>query len=82
MASKKLNLSKEERARPFQGEFGELYPPILTTQQVADLFSASPKTLSGWLSKGHFDGTYRKHGKRCRFWRDRVLDKFFNGKDW
>ena len=82
MASKKLNLTDEELAQAFLGKFGDLYPPILTTQQVAALIAAKPKTLSGWLSKGRFDGAYRKRGKECRFWRDRVLDIYFNGKDW
>jgi hypothetical protein len=31
---------------------------------------------------GRFDGTFRKRGKHLRFWRDRVIDQFFNGPEW
>jgi hypothetical protein len=50
--------------------------------QVAELLGRSPKTIDDWRAKGRFDGAYRRRGKHCIYWRDRVIDKVFNGAEW
>jgi excisionase family DNA binding protein len=61
---------------------GRGLPAILDVPQVAELLGLSPKTIYHWVAAGRFDGTFRKRGKHLRFWRDRVVDRFFNGPDW
>lgn len=82
MASKRLNLSNDDFALPFAGEWGERFPPILSPALLAELLGLSIKTIYLWLQEGRFDGAYRKRGKRCLIWRDRALDRIFNSGDW
>ena len=82
MPSRKLNLTGDEIARPFTGELAGQFPAIISPEQLAELLGLSVKTVYEWMYKGRLDGTYRKRGKRARFWRDKVLDLFFNGKEW
>lgn len=82
MASRKLNLTDDEIARPFAGAEGEPFPAILSPDQLAELVGLSVKTIYEWMSKGRLDGTYRKRGKHALIWRDRALDALFNGKEW
>ncbi len=82
MPGKKLNLSREEIAQPFQGEWAERCPPILSPNQLAELLGLSVKTIYEWVARGRLDGAFRKRGKHCLIWRDRALNILFNGKDW
>lgn len=56
--------------------------PVLTTAAVAKLLCVKKKTIDEWVSRGYLDGTYRKRGKHRLFWRERVLDRVFNGPEW
>jgi excisionase family DNA binding protein len=58
------------------------FPPILTVPQLAELLQRSRKTIYCWIEKGRLDGTFRKRGKGHLLWRDRVLDRVFNGPEW
>jgi len=78
MASKKLLLTSEEISQSLQGDWASRFPPILSKKQVAELFQVSIKTIDDWMAKGRLDGTYTRPGKRCHFWRDRVIRKYFN----
>jgi len=69
-------------ARPFAGERGERFPPVLSPEQLAELLGLSVKTIYEWMPKGRLDGAYRKRGKHALIWRDRALDVLFNGKEW
>ena len=82
MPSRKLDLTGDEIARPFAGELAGQFPLILSPDQLAGLLGKSVKTIYEWMSKGRLDGAYRKRGKHALFWRDKVLDLIFNGKDW
>jgi hypothetical protein len=82
MSGKKPNLTPEEIAAPFAGAWGEQFPPIISRPQVAKLFGKSVKAIDDWKAKGRLDGTFRKRGKHLFFWRDRVIDLIYNGKDW
>jgi hypothetical protein len=82
MPTTKLNLTSSDLAAPFAGDWAERYPPILSRRQVAGLLGLSVKTIDDWLSKGRLDGTFRKRGKHLFFWRDRLLENVFNGKEW
>jgi hypothetical protein len=76
------SLSRTEIANAFKGETGEAFPPFLNLEDVAHLLGRSIKTLREWISKGYFKGCFRKRGKRLSFWRDRVVERFFNGPEW
>lgn len=80
--SKKLGLTTDEIQRPFMGEWRERFPPILSTRQLSELLGLSVKTIYEWSAKGRLDGAYRKRGKHSLYWRDRVLDILYNGKEW
>lgn len=82
MPSPKPRLTDEEIARPFHGDAAGHYPPILSPQQLADLFNLSVKTIYDWLAKGRLDGAVRKRGKHCLIWRDRAIQILFDGKEW
>jgi len=75
-------LSQDELQKPFTGDFGDKYPPIVSPQQLADLLGYAVSTIYFWLKQGRFDGAFRKRGKHVRFWRIRALDLFFNGPEW
>src|SRR5689334_20634755 len=75
-------LPPDELTRPFAGEWGDHFPPILSPTQLAALLGLSPKTVYEWIAKGRLDGSFRKRGKHVLIWRDRALHVLFNGKDW
>lgn len=75
-------LSAEEIRRPFEGDGGAAYGPVLHIEQVAALFGVGVGTVRDWLLKARLEGTYRKRGKRLFFWRDKVLELVFNGREW
>lgn len=59
------------------------FPPILSVCQVAELLgNLSRKTVYTWIAAGRLDGAFRKRGKHLLFWRDRVIDRIFNGAEW
>jgi hypothetical protein len=82
MTAKKPNLKSEEIASPFMNELAERFPPILSTDQPAELIGKSVNTIYDWMAKGRLDGAYRKRGKHALFWRDRAVHILFDGKDW
>ncbi len=82
VSTRKRKLSKSEIKQAFAEGHGTQFPAILTLDQFAALIQYSKKTISEWISKGRLDGAFRRRGKRLLFWRDRVIDIIFNGKDW
>lgn len=58
------------------------FPPIIDTQMAARLLCVPRKTIYAWAARGRLDGTYRRRGKKVLFWRDRLIDRIFNGPDW
>lgn len=79
---KKKPLRREELRRAFDGELGAEFGPVLSPAQLARLLGYSRATIYQWVAAGRLDGSFRKRGKGVRFWRDRVLDIFFNGPPW
>lgn len=79
---KKRRFEREELRQPFDGDLARRFPPILTMPQVSQLLGYSTSTIYEWVSRGKLDGCSRKRGKQLRFWRERLLDLFFNGPDW
>lgn len=78
-----INLKPAEIAAAFDSEdLRRRFPPILTVRQLAELLQRSPKTIYHWIDKGRLDGTFRKRGKAHLLWRDRALDRVFNGPEW
>jgi len=82
MPSRKLNVTEDEINSLFTGEWAAKYPPLLTFNEVAELFRARPKTVYQWIAQGRFDGACRKRGKRYVFLRNRVMHIYLNDKDW
>jgi excisionase family DNA binding protein len=80
--ARRTKFSRAELQAPFSTEFGKEFPPILSPAQLASLLSVKRKTIYVWTSSGRLDGCYRKRGKHVLFWRDRVLDRIFNGPEW
>jgi len=75
-------LTAEEISRPFQGEWADRFPPILSHELAAKLLGIATSTLYEWKSEGRLTGCFRKRGKRTFFWRDKLIDSIFNGKEW
>lgn len=76
------SITPEEFSRPFQGELGQRFPPVLTPRQFADLLNLSVKTIYEWIAKGRLNGACRKRGKHQLIWRDRAVELLFTGKEW
>lgn len=76
------NLSVSERAAPFLGELGKMFPVIMSPGQLAALCGKSRKTIYAWIEAGRLDGCFRKRGKHCLIWRDRALKILFDGPTW
>jgi predicted DNA-binding transcriptional regulator AlpA len=82
MTDDKLKLTRAEIARAFDCDFAAQFPPILSPSQLSELLGLSVKTLYQWMKGGRLDGTFRKRGKRILIWRDRAIDRIFNGTTW
>ncbi|GAA4428808.1 helix-turn-helix domain-containing protein [Bremerella cremea] len=82
MTINKKRLTKGEIASAFvEGEFSK-YSPILTTKEAAEMLRVKPKTVNAWKNAGLLEGTYRQQRGEDRYWRDRLIDSFFNGPTW
>ena len=81
VSTRKKKLSQAEIQQAVADGTGTPIPIILTTDQVAKLLQISPSTVSDWKAKGRFDGAFRKRGKHNLYWRDRVIEIIFNGKE-
>lgn len=78
-----LRISHKEMHQAFEtGTTPDRYPPILKTEQVLEMLGIAGSTLDEWIAKGRLKDTYRRRGKHRFFWRDRVIDRVFNGPDW
>ena len=79
-----IRLRATEIATAFSGEeLRRRFPPVLGVPDVVELLRLrSRKTLYSWIAHGYLDGTFRRRGKSHLFWRDRLLDRVFNGLDW
>jgi excisionase family DNA binding protein len=83
MGGKGINLKPAEIAAALDTEdLRRRFPPVLTVPQLAELLQRSRKTIYCWIEKGRLDGAFRKRGKGHLLWRDRVLDRVFNGPEW
>lgn len=79
MADPGIKLTKKEINAAFGDEAGGGFPAILTMEQVSAMLQVPMSTLKQWKTEGRFDGCYRRVGKRVRWFRDRVIEKYFNG---
>lgn len=75
-------LSRAELQAPFAGDLGQKYPLVLSPRLLADLLDLSVKTIYAWMAVGRLDGCYVKRGKHNLIWRDKALDRIFNGPEW
>lgn len=82
VSTRKHRLTPAEIAEAFAGDACGQTPVVLSPEQVAGLIGRSRKTVYDWLTKGRLEGTYRKRGKHILFWRNRVLDRIYNGPEW
>lgn len=80
--SESIHLKKDEIRAAFTQELREEFPPFMDVKAVARMLGKSPKIIHNWWEAGRLKGTGRRQGKCLFFWRDRVIDKIFNGPDW
>ena len=74
-----LKLSEQEIKSAFTvGPWAELFPPVLTIDQAAELLQVPKSTLYDWRSRGLLDRCSRRVGKRVLFIRDRLMQLIFN----
>ena len=77
-----FQIDQAELDRAFFDNLGGRFPPVLNTDQAAELLGIAKKTLYEWSSKGHLKGCSRRRGKRLFIWRDRLIREVFEGKEW
>lgn len=78
MADNGIKLTKTEIAAAFGNDAAGDFPPVLTMEQVSEMLQVPMSTLKQWKAEGRFDGSFRRVGKRVRWFRDRVIDCYFN----
>ena len=76
------NLSRGELQAPFNGDLAKAFPVILSPKKLADLLGLPVKSIYAWIAAGRLDGCFRKRGKHNLIWRDKALDRIFNGPEW
>lgn len=79
MGDPAIKLSKNEISSAFQGDAMSAYPPIMTTAQACEMLQIPRSTLAQWKTQGKFLGCHRRIGKSTRWWRDRLVESYFNG---
>jgi excisionase family DNA binding protein len=71
-------LSAKELAMLFSDPlWASRFPPILTSDQAAELLQIPKQTLYDWSSRGLLTGCKARVGKHLRLIRDRLIQKFF-----
>ena len=76
-----LNLTQEEIDRAFSsGDWGKQFPQVLTFTMASQLINTPVQTLREWRSKGYLSSCSRLVGRRVGFFRDRLIDWYFNGR--
>jgi hypothetical protein len=81
MSTRDKRLSREEIRAAF-ADSGVHWSPILSPKDLAQIVGQSVKTIYQWGEAGRLDGAFRKRGKHILIWRDRAIDKLFNGPEW
>jgi len=72
------SLTEEEIANYFRDStWAERFPPILTSEQAAELAAVPVGTVHDWSSRGLLNGFAAKKGKRLRILRDRFVAWLF-----
>lgn len=81
--SDSMRLTRNEIAEALAKLDPAKYPPTgITPEQLGELLGYPRATIYEWITKGRFDGTFRKRGKGVRFWPERAIERFYNGPDW
>lgn len=81
--SDKINLRPEDIHQAFDVQgLRETYPPLLSPAQVGEMLGYQRATIYEWIARGRLNCACRKRGKHVRCWRDKVLDRYFNGPNW
>src|SRR5262245_15072631 len=75
-----LKLTAKEVAASFADPaWASRFPPVLTTDQAAEILQVPKATIYDWSSRGLLHSCGRRIGKHLRFIRDRLLAHVFNG---
>ena len=75
------SLTPAEAAALFAApHLADRFPPLLTVDQVADLFQVPKQTVYAWSSQGRLDGCARRAGRHLRVNRDRLIQLYSEGK--
>jgi len=54
----------------------------MSSVEAAEFLKSPLPTLYSWVHDGFLNGTFRKRGKRLYFNTPRLIERFYNGKDW
>jgi len=77
--SKGLCLTAKEISAVFHDpHWAAKFPPVMSTEQAAELLQVPVKTLYLWHQTGRLSGCCKRVGTPLRFFRDRLLDVVFN----
>lgn len=78
MADPGIKLTKKEIAAAFGNDEAGEFAAVLTMEEVSAMLQVPMSTLKQWKAEGRFDGSFRRVGKRVRWFRDRVIECYFN----
>lgn len=81
--SDSIKLTRDEIQAAFDTpQMREQFPQLMNVETVARMVGKSAKTIYNWVESGRLKGAVRRQGKSLYFWRDRVIDRIFNGPNW
>lgn len=69
----RVKLTAAELSAAFDGPWAELFPPLLTVSQAADLLQVPKSTIYHKSSEGVLGCVSTKVAGKLRFWRDRLV---------
>lgn len=73
-------ISRQQIASAFSEQnAGAVYPPVLTPSQAIELLQISKTKFYELKNEGLFDRCHRKRGAVVLYWRDGLIDSYFNG---
>lgn len=82
MSIRQKRQTRDEIHKAFANGAFSKFGAVLTTKEVAEILSVTPKTVNAWKNAGLLEGTYRQQRGEDRYWRDRLIECYFNGRDW
>ena len=75
----KPRLTADTVAKAFDGHVQSHFPPLLTESQAIELLQIDQARFNRWKASGKLNACCCHRGRLVRYWRDWLVEWFFNG---